>query len=124
MSREELVRTLGPPQKDGAHFLMWRVQCDPNDFELLGVELDSANLVAAIARMHSRFVAPPFQNVGIEPLKAGREANHLPAQFQVHADLVIRPGYRPTAIQSLPGFPSGFYRAIALGESHWQQRPD
>ena len=124
MSREELLRTLGPPQQDGAHLLMWKVQSNPNDFVMLGVELDYANVVAAIARTHSWFVEEPFQNVGIEPLRATREANQLAlaSHWRANAELLIRPGYRPTEIQGLPGFPSGLYAAIALHASYWRQR--
>jgi hypothetical protein len=118
MSREELVRTLGPPQQDGARLLMWKVQYGSDNFELLGVELDSANLVAAIASLHSRFAWPRDDRF----LAFAAPIPFVEGHDQQRGDLVIRPGYRPTEIRKLPGFPDSYYRAIPGYPLGWHYR--
>jgi hypothetical protein len=115
MTREELVYALGPPQKEGAHLLVWEVRCDPDDFESLNVELDSGNRAAAIARVHSRFDWAP-ETYGstlsgvLQPLGYAQQSS----------DLWIRSGYQPKEIQRPPrppGRPGGQHRAARTAQT-------
>ena len=115
MSREELVRTLGAPQTDGAHLLVWKVQYGSDNFALLGAELDSADRVAAIARLQSRYVWPK----DARPPTFEPDPAFEPGHARQLGDLVIRTGYQPVEIQKLPGFPDSFYQPAQGHLTRW-----
>ena len=105
--REELVRALGPPQRNDATLLVWEVRYGSDNFESLTVELDSANRAAMIIRRHSRFAWGPFLG-GSEDLASNvgnpgaRPIGH-PRQY---TDCAIRPGYIPKVLQPPPAVTS------------------